>query len=180
MRCFFEGTTVERGGKMYRMPGWFEALNVVWSRDWMGRARTYLTHPERIGSGDESYVIHSNGTVGVAPLGARHSSKHGGNQPPPLGVFSACTFTGFHVPDIFLWQAKASYGNPMRKAAPGCVAFARPDGYMMTWSVFKQVLAKLATEIPGARVRRALALACQRAHALPRFAATAPHRRREP
>lgn len=180
VRCFFEGTTLTHEGKQYHMPGWNEAMNLVWSHNMWGLPLCYRDHPERIGSGDESYVIHGDKTKGVVPLGVRHSSKRGGTQPPPLGVFSFCTFTGHHVPDKFIWQAKASWSNPMRGAAPGCLAVVRPDGYMMTWSIFKQVLEKLATEIPGAQVLQAPAQASWHAHALPGVASAAPHRRGEP
>lgn len=154
MRAFFLGTTIEietpEGLKKYKLPGYLEMLDLVWAPDGAGGGETYRGHPERIANLDETYLGALDCATGVAPKGARHAATLGEIAEKPITALCGATLSGYHFSDLFVFQGKFWTVNCMLKAAPGCRAYARPDGYMMTGAVWKEVLKAYAEMIPGA------------------------------
>jgi hypothetical protein len=153
--AFFNGTTIDWEGpdgvKTFKLEGYEEMLDRPCFTDSAGKVHIYRDHPERMGNHDETYMAPSGKSKGCAPVAGRINSCQGGGTEAGVTVLSGCTFTGHHWPDVFVFEGKTAARNPLEFASPGCKAFARPDGYMMTWEVYSLVLEELAQNVPGAR-----------------------------
>ena len=106
---FFNGADVtydtrEGGEETIHHMGYMEMIGKVCDEE---TGQTYRDRPDRIGNGDETNLVDSESTIGVAPTGARHVSSDANVTADNITVLSACIANGTELPDMLV--KKGSY-----------------------------------------------------------------------
>jgi hypothetical protein len=150
---FFNGAkeTVEVDGVLVevRQPGYLELLDRPYAVTDGGMELRYRNSPERMGNLDESYLCALSVKRGVTAKGQKMAGAQGGGHVQPITFIGGLTFTGRPLIEGYITQGKHINKTICAKAHPTAIHAYRPDGYVMTPPLMKNLLATVAENVPG-------------------------------
>jgi hypothetical protein len=148
---FFDGADVtydtrDGGEETIHHVGYMEMLDKVCDAE---TGQTYRYRPDRIGNADETNLVDTESTKGIAPTGVRHVPCAVNETVDNLTVLSACVADGSELPDMIVKKGVYHSENIIEGCDEGTSIVLRKDGYFMTWEFFVKYLHILAKMIKG-------------------------------